>query len=110
MKNKKIHFALAAFVFVGAALIPGALVASNGFSGGDVRTLITDPTDPGRVWAGTVGGGVFLSTDGAEHWISSGLQGKRVFALALDPNDPNTVYAGANRISSFELGGVYKST
>jgi hypothetical protein len=58
------------------------------------------------LYAGTDGGGVFKSTDGASSWtaMNSGLTGTSVRALAINPSTPMTLYAGTFG------GGVSKST
>jgi photosystem II stability/assembly factor-like uncharacterized protein len=52
---------------------------SEGLTDGSVTALAIDPDRPGRVWASVgsrTGGGIFLTTDGGEHW-----------------RKPNTLYA-----------------
>jgi photosystem II stability/assembly factor-like uncharacterized protein len=39
-----------------------------GLHGADVRALIADPNDPDRLFLGTSGGEVYVSTDGAKTW------------------------------------------
>lgn len=39
-----------------------------GLHGADVRALIADPNDPDRLFLGTSGGEVYVSTDGAKSW------------------------------------------
>src|SRR5262249_12080216 len=60
---------------------------------------------PGIVYAGTSGGGVFKSADGAQTWtpINAGLTGPFVNAVVVDPSTPATVYAVG-------FGNVLKST
>ena len=63
---------------------------------GAILSLAIDPTAPSTLYAGTDGGGVYKSTDGAATWVSSssGLTDFSVFALAVDPAVPAIVYAG----------------
>ncbi len=73
-------------------------------SGLGVSALAIDPGNPATPYAGTVGGGVFKSTNGGWSAVNSGLTATVVFALAIDPSSPATLYAGT-------LGaGVFKST
>ena len=66
--------------------------------------LAVDPTNPSTLYAGTLGGRVFKSTDMGAHWaaINNGLT-TIVLALAVDPTNSSTLYAGGR-------GGVFKST
>ncbi|HEX6159094.1 MAG TPA: hypothetical protein VF111_02940, partial [Thermoanaerobaculia bacterium] len=41
-----------------------------GLFGADVRALIADPTNPDRLFLGTSGGEVYVSTDGAKSWTN----------------------------------------
>src|SRR5713226_562893 len=77
--------------------------ASIGPFGGDVLTLLADPGNPSRIYAGTWAGGAFKSEDGAATWreINDGLDVHYVFSLAIDPSRPEVVYAGSV--------GVFKS-
>jgi len=68
----------------------GANWTFGGLGNLDVQSLLID-----RV-AGTSGGGIFKSTNGATRWsgFSNGLTNKVVCAVAIDPVTPTTVYAG----------------
>lgn len=77
--------------------------------GGNIRSIVTDPTDPMHVFAACglhlaqQAGGVYSSTDGGVNWQPTALQGKPYYALAASPSEPGTFYAGARN-------GLYKST
>jgi photosystem II stability/assembly factor-like uncharacterized protein len=75
---------------------------NNGLYGGDVRSLIIDPTNSKVIYAGMYGG-LFRSTDGGTNWSASGLTNNTVYSLAIDPTNTQVIYAGIN-------GGVFKST
>lgn len=66
-----------------------------GPDGGFVTALAVDPADPGIVYAGTRGSGVFKSTDGGESWTLAGrgLGTPIVAAVAVDPARHQIVYA-----------------
>ena len=74
--------------------------ANQGFSGRKVEALLVDSGNPARLYAGVVNdknyGGVFVSSNGGEHWeqIADGLNGRDVFALAESPE--GTILAGTN--------------
>ena len=60
----------------------------------DVRCLAADPLQPGVVYAGTQGQGVFRSADYGRTWQQAGLAGQVVKALAASPHQPGLLYAG----------------
>ena len=67
--------------------------ASLRLSGQGVQCLAVDATEPGRIYAGSRGRGVFESDDGGETWRDAGLPQPDVFSLAVSPVD-GTLYAG----------------
>jgi len=77
--------------------------------GGNVRSIITDPSNNLHVFAAcgfnlaTLVGGIFASTDGGINWQSTTLQGKPFYALAGSASETGIFYAGARN-------GLYKST
>ncbi len=70
-----------------------------------VTTLLVDPRDPLKVYAGTSEDYFFRSPDGGKTWwlFKDGLTDPHVLSLAVDPTEPNTIYAGTWQ-------GVFKST
>jgi len=64
--------------------------------GGRTRALVIDPTDPDRMFAAGVAGGIWKTTDGGDSWNPADdlLLNLAVCSLAMDPNDPDTLYAG----------------
>src|SRR6516225_4491156 len=67
---------------------------SNGPEGGYIQALAIDPTTPATVYAGTIRGGVFKSTDGGASWVDTQLTNTVVQALTIDPASPRTIYVG----------------
>jgi hypothetical protein len=61
-----------------------------------VSALAIHPLTPSILYAGTVGGGVFKSTNGGALWtpLSTGLTNTVVAALVIDPLTPTLLYAG----------------
>ena len=57
-----------------------------------------------RPYGGTVGGGIFKSTDGGNTWHKAGIPDYAVDSIAINPSSTNIMYA-----ATFG-GGVYKST
>lgn len=64
--------------------------------GGRLRGIVVHPTNPNIVYVGSVGGGVWKSTNGGATWASTmnDLITLNISALAMKPGDPNTLYAG----------------
>jgi photosystem II stability/assembly factor-like uncharacterized protein len=82
----------------------GSWKPANGtIVGGDVRSIAVSPTDPNVAYAGTNGGGIYMTTTGTTNpsWAFVGLPGKGVGNLVIDPTNAKTIYAGAD--------GVYRS-
>jgi photosystem II stability/assembly factor-like uncharacterized protein len=72
--------------------------------------LAIDPRAPDTLYAGSLGGGVFKTTDAGEHWIHSSLGihtgmpwGETIYSLCIDPANTKTIYAGTAG------GGVFVS-
>src|SRR5215831_12182903 len=78
----------------------------------EILSLATGPSSAGgptTLYAGTTGGGVYKSTDGAGTWSDVSLPTNGdVFVLAVDPSTPDTIYA-ATRCCTDQVG-IYKST
>ena len=86
------------------------------YRAGRVIAVAGDPVDPRVFYFGSVGGGVWKSTDGGTYWqnVSDGfLSTASVGAIAVAQSDPNVVYAGMGetciRIDLTHGDGVYRS-
>ena len=92
---------------------------------GRVNAIVVDPTTTTNgsivAYAGTIGGGVWKTTDcctSATSWVvvtdDPLISTTAIDALALDPNDHNTIYAGTGDLNygSFSMGsqGILKSS
>lgn len=67
--------------------------------GADVRSLVFDPAEPDRAFAGTSSGHVYRSDDGGESWReahgeTAPFPGWVVGTLAFDPERPGRLWAG----------------
>ena len=87
--------------------------------GGRTRGLVIRPDNPNTMYAGSVGGGVWKTTDGGQSWnpLMDLLPSIGISALAMDPNNPDTLYAGTGeyyttdtRGDSIRGVGIYKTT
>jgi photosystem II stability/assembly factor-like uncharacterized protein len=73
----------------------------------NVYSIAIDPSNPAKVYAGTVGGSpgldIYITADGGLHWgrsgdfVLGGANRGKINALAVDPSNPATVYAGTDR-------------
>jgi len=72
---------------------------SLGPEGGEVRALLVDPAVEGRIFAGTLGGRVFVSDDGGDSWspVAPGLLVAWINDLALAPGAGGTLYAATDQ-------------
>jgi photosystem II stability/assembly factor-like uncharacterized protein len=91
---------------------------------GRSRILVIDPRDPQRMFAGSVSGGLWRSTDGGANWahVDDWWGNLSVPTVTLDPSDPDVMYVGTGEgfyslahltrsFSHFVRGaGVMKST
>jgi len=67
---------------------------------GRTRTLVFDPRNPNRMFAGGVSGGVWLSEDGGATWAARGDAALtlNIGALVIDPVEPDVMYAGTGEL------------
>jgi photosystem II stability/assembly factor-like uncharacterized protein len=64
-------------------------------AGWGAQTLAIDPRDPQRLYFGTGGQGVFVSSDGGATFraMNRGLESAKVFSVVIDPKNPANLYA-----------------
>ena len=88
------------------------------FRGGRVVAVAGVQQQPRTYYFGSVGGGVWKTTDAGENWsnITDGqLNTASVGAIAVAPSDPNVIYAGMGEhairgVMTSHGDGVYRST
>ena len=84
---------------------------NSGPSGGDVRALVVDPSDPDRFYFGTLDGQIYTSSDGARNWrLLVNFYRPQLFVdhIIVDPRDSKTIYVATHRHK--DPGGFFKST
>jgi photosystem II stability/assembly factor-like uncharacterized protein len=84
---------------------------ANGPPGGDVRSLVVDPSNPDRFYLGTLDAQLYTSADGGKSWeLLYNFNKPKLFVdhIIVDPRDPRTLYVAAHRHK--ESGGFFKST
>lgn len=64
--------------------------------GGRLRSILIHPTQPSTMWVGSVGGGIWKTTNGGSSWIplDDFMASIAIGCMALDPLDPDVLYAG----------------
>ena len=83
----------------------------TGPSGGDVRSLVVDPSDPDRFYFGTLDGQIYISTDAARNWrLLVNFNRPRLFVdhIIVDPRNSKVIYVATHRHK--DAGGFFKSS
>src|SRR5215510_2350942 len=94
----------------------GYASSNAGFINRQVRAVVADKVERGRVYAGVifdrVNGGFFISEDGGLTWNQSmnGMGVRDVYSIYQSESDPATIYAGTNHglFRSDDRGGSWK--
>ena len=105
----------------GKAITSGAWTwLGPGNIGGRVRSIIIHPTDTNIMWAGSVSGGIWKTTNGGTTWaiLDDFMSNMAVSTMVIDPTNPNILYAGTgeglacycNDYSIQQGAGVFKTT
>ena len=94
-----------------------------GNQGGRTRVLLIHPATPEIMYAGSVTGSIWKTTDAGQNWkpMADLLPALGIGSMAFHPNDPETLFVGTgfwfNTLSSSNLfgaaprgAGIYKST
>lgn len=84
---------------------------ANGPPGGDVRSLVVDPSNPDRFYLGTLDAQLYTSADGGKNWeLLYNFNKPKLFVdhIIVDPRDSRTLYVATHRHK--EAGGFFKST
>lgn len=83
--------------------------------GGRIRSILTHPTNPDRLWVGSVSGGIWTTEDRGASWypVDDFMSNLAVATLAMQPDNPDVMYAGTGEgFYNFDgiLGaGIFKS-
>jgi photosystem II stability/assembly factor-like uncharacterized protein len=84
--------------------------------GGRIVCLAVHPSNANILFAGSVYGGIFKSTDGGNNWrpVFDSTAYLSIGCITIDRNNPNTMYAGtgdpSTAFTAFTGNGIYKST
>lgn len=100
-----------------AGIDPGSWTwLGPGNVGGRIRSIVIHPTQPNRMWLGSVGGGIWRSQDAGASWapIDDFLANLAVSSMVLVGSTPDVMYAGTGEgfrnSDSIRGAGVFKST
>ncbi|HEY2090543.1 MAG TPA: glycosyl hydrolase [Thermoanaerobaculia bacterium] len=124
MRARFIALTLSAFAALSlAAATPDASLLKNlswrevgPYRGGRADAVVGIPDQPEVYYFGSVGGGVWKTTDGGQTWrnVSDGFFGGSIGAVAVAPSDPAVVYVGTGeetiRGNVSHGDGMWKST
>ena len=81
-----------AYAFISA----GSAAGGRPYVGGDLHSLVVDPSNADRVLVGGHDGGA-ISTDAGQSWQpAAGLKGADPMGWAIDPSDPTKMYVGGH--------------
>jgi hypothetical protein len=84
--------------------------------GGRIRALAIHPTVPATMFAGSVGGGIWKTTDGGAMWapVDDFMANLAVSTIVFTPGSPSIMYAGTGEgfynADGIRGAGIFKST
>ena len=105
-------------------LVDGTAMRSSGIQwidrgpnnvAGRTRSLLIHPTQTNRMWAGSVGGGIWYSQDRGATWVAVNdfMKNLAISSMAMDPQNPSTMYAGTGEGyfngDAIRGAGIFKS-
>ncbi len=104
-----------------AGLAPGDWAWQGpGNIGGRIRSIVISPADPTKIWVGSVGGGIWKSTNAGGSWspVNDFLANLAVSTMVIDPTNSNIMYAGTGEGltvgpptgDALQGDGIFKST
>lgn len=84
--------------------------------GGRIRSIVIDPNNSSNWFVGSVGGGIWHSTDAGATWapVNDFMANLAVASMAMQPGASNIIYAGTGEgtrpIDGLQGAGIFKST
>lgn len=83
--------------------------------GGRIRSIVISPSNANNMWVGSVGGGIWRSTDGANSWqpVNDFMANLAVSTMAINPANTNVMYAGTGESfagDGLQGAGIFNST
>ena len=81
--------------------------------GGRIRSILIHPTQPNKIWVGSVSGGIWHTKNGGESWspVNDFMGNLSITSIIMDPSDTNIMYAatGEGFTYDFKGAGIFKS-
>lgn len=84
--------------------------------GGRIRSIVIHPTDSNKMWVGSVGGGIWGTTNAGFSWfpVNDFLANLAVTTMVINPTNANILYAGTGEgfgnVDAIQGAGIFKST
>jgi len=99
----------------GGALPSVAGITPNGWTwigpgnvGGRTRAIAIDPTTPSTLFVGSVGGGIWKTTDSGAHWavVDTFSANLAVSSIVFQPGNPSVMFAGTGEGGIFNVDAI----
>lgn len=84
--------------------------------GGRVRSIVVNPNNSSVIYAASVSGGVWKTTNGGSSWFpcKDDMENLAVCSMVMDPSNPNIIYAGTGEgffnLDAIRGAGIFKTT
>lgn len=84
--------------------------------GGRTRSIVVHPAEHQKIWAASVGGGIWHTADGGAHWepVDDFMANLAVSCMTMDPKNPNVIYAGTGEgffnVDAIRGAGIFRTT
>jgi len=88
----------------------GPMTVPSNFNGiGRINCIVIDPIDTNTLYIGSACGGVHISHDGGNTWMSStdNFPSLSIADIAVNPRNTDTIYAATGDGYGYETGGYY---
>lgn len=130
LRAKALKRPLVAGLPVDRSIVPRALIAAPtaglalarwqwlgpGNIGGRTRSILVHPTQHQKMWAASVGGGIWHTADGGNHWapVDDFMANLAVSCMVMDPKNPDMMYAGTGEgffnLDAIRGAGIFRTT
>ena len=79
------------------------ITGTNQLTNVSLQAMVFSPSDPQIAYLGTLGAGVYQTTDAGTTWQPAGLEGQSILNLAVDTVDSDIVYASTDISGSLKI-------
>jgi photosystem II stability/assembly factor-like uncharacterized protein len=83
--------------------------------GGRIRSIVIQPNNPNNMWVGSVGGGIWRTTNAGASWfpVNDFQANLAVSTIVINPANANIMYAGTgegfSNVDALQGAGIFKS-